>query len=503
MQWRWAAAIVVVGVLEAGRADAFTGVFLAESDRSTQVIEHRVAVSARPDATVLWDQARWTGNPTTLAWVAPVRRGAEVTLTSDAWLASLDASTQPVVYQPPVFGAAAGCSLAGCARDTAFDTGPDKIGVRPFAVAAPAETLTISGSDRGALARWLSSNGFAVPDAARAAVDAYEAEGFDFVVMRLSPNCGERTTRTIRVVSPGAPPTVPIRMMRVGAGRALPLKLFVLSTRRQAVGGFGTTTIPLDRLVWDERDEESNYEDLLEAALGSGSGTQTFLTEYAGVQDRVAVSGRRTVTPSFYALYPALCGRDPLPSRTELLPTDPVTLGPCAPPGSRRDSGADADLDAAGDAETEGGASDAGDDASADAASDASPGAEDAGDDGGGGEPPDASVVPPSEDSCATPDDLDVALAGFDLDSVTLTRMRGSLAGSTFDAAALSIVPAPTSEGVTNGLQAIDFADDEKRDRPNRTAACASAEGRGRATVVPLLAIGALALALARRRRRR
>src|SRR5579859_2090709 len=61
------------------------------------VTDHRMAFSVSQTQTVLWDQIRYSGNPTNFAWVLPIRAGARVELSSDAWLAALDASTRTVI----------------------------------------------------------------------------------------------------------------------------------------------------------------------------------------------------------------------------------------------------------------------------------------------------------------------------------------------------------------------------------------------------------------------
>lgn len=68
----------------------------------TVVTDHRMAFAVSPTQTVLWDQIRYTGNPSDFAWVLPVRPGTQVQLSHDAWLAALDASTATVIEPPPL-----------------------------------------------------------------------------------------------------------------------------------------------------------------------------------------------------------------------------------------------------------------------------------------------------------------------------------------------------------------------------------------------------------------
>src|SRR5579872_2031746 len=64
------------------------------------VTDHRMAFALSPQQTVLWDQIRYTGSPSGFAWVLPVKPGARIEASSDAWLAALDASTQTVIVGP-------------------------------------------------------------------------------------------------------------------------------------------------------------------------------------------------------------------------------------------------------------------------------------------------------------------------------------------------------------------------------------------------------------------
>lgn len=511
---RLVAMTVFASLLAAGRANAFTAIFLADDDKSTRVTEHRVAIAMLPGETVLWDQVRWSGNPTTLAWVAPVKPGTTSTLTADAWFASLDGSTQTVIFKPPDFGPAAGCAIAGCARDPAFDDGPSKFTVKSSAVAGPTETVTIRGGSPNALQSWLRNNGFTVPEQASASIEAVAREGYDFVVMRLRPDCGAQSTRTFRVVVPGGPSAIPTRMMGIGAGRSVDVTLFTLAPTRQVPVGYGAASINMRDLYWDDDKRTSNYAELRSQALRAASG-RAWLTEYADVPDRsMGASAPRQITPSPYEIYPAACGRESPPSGIEVLGADPTKPGPCTSGSRERDAGLEggAALDASDDESDASDASlDATDASDEDASSDASisDASSEAGDEAGD-EADDASATgrdgaaapTPARDTCASPDDLAIGLRGLDPRDVFVTRMFASISSDTLAGEDLRLVSNASGAVVTNGLQAVAFEDD-RHDRPKGSYACESVDRRQRAsTLVPLLAAGALVTTLVRRRRR-
>src|SRR5499427_2104753 len=66
----------------------------------TVVTGHRMAFSISTTQSVLWDQIRYSGNPSEFAWVLPVRSGARIEMSQDAWIAALEASTETVVQGP-------------------------------------------------------------------------------------------------------------------------------------------------------------------------------------------------------------------------------------------------------------------------------------------------------------------------------------------------------------------------------------------------------------------
>ena len=67
---------------------------------SSVVSDHRMVFALAPQQTVLWDQIRYSGNPSEFAWVLPVRPGTTIELSRNEWIASLDATTQPRIIQP-------------------------------------------------------------------------------------------------------------------------------------------------------------------------------------------------------------------------------------------------------------------------------------------------------------------------------------------------------------------------------------------------------------------
>ena len=94
-------AAIAVTTIDPRDASACGGCFVppVQTER-TVVTDHRMAFAISTQQTVLWDQIRYAGDPREFAWVLPVRPGSKIELSTDAWFAALDASTQPVSAHP-------------------------------------------------------------------------------------------------------------------------------------------------------------------------------------------------------------------------------------------------------------------------------------------------------------------------------------------------------------------------------------------------------------------
>lgn len=108
---------LVPTLLASNDARACGGCFHVESEtESTVVTGHRMAFAVSPTHTVLWDQIQYSGNPGSFAWVLPVKPGARIELSTDAWFEALDAATtaqiiSPEVHCPGTGGGSSGCGL--------------------------------------------------------------------------------------------------------------------------------------------------------------------------------------------------------------------------------------------------------------------------------------------------------------------------------------------------------------------------------------------------------
>ena len=504
------AATCALLALEPAPADACGGCFTQQAPQASErtvVTDHRMALSISTQQTVLWDQIRYSGDPAEFAWVLPVRAGAKLELSNDAFFTALDSSTQPVVYAPRTYGGAMGCGLAGCSAQAADSSsagpGAGQVQILSQSVVGPYETVTLRATDPGALRTWLKSHAFAIPDGIASTIDAYVAESFDFLALRLRPDCGERAMQPVRIVTPGADPTLPLRMVAAGVGARVGLTLYVITEGRYQPKNFPHAVVDGTKIRWDRLQNRSNYEPLVQELMAGGGG-RTWVAEYADkpqlfpAYDPRYVGGR---APSYQATgqgngssglglaeaYYAQCkvpgAPTPPTSSSSPTPTAPPHFTPCR---NTPDAGVSPD---SGEADAPDAASDGGaPDASAPDAGDPDASVLDAGTEPDASSPLDASVDAAAVDGATSPpsvptgvcmylDDLDTALRGLHPGDVWVTRFRASLPSSALSAGDLQLEPTVEQTPISNVYIASAYADED------RASAATAGDSGGRSCV--------------------
>jgi hypothetical protein len=522
-----------VVVLDAAPAEACGGCFVPTSER-TVVTDHRMALSISTRQTVLWDQIRYSGDPAEFAWVLPVRAGAKVELSNDAFFTALDASTQPVVYAPQTYGGQYGCGLTGCGSSSADSAasggpGPGQVQLISQAVIGPYETVTLRATDPSALRNWLKSHAFAIPAAIEPVIDSYVRESFDFIALRLRPDCGERSMQPVRIVTEGADPTLPLRMVAAGIGARVGLTLYVISEGRWQPQNFPHATVDRERVRWDRFQNKSNYDALTVELMAEHEG-RTWAIEYAQRPELftpydpryggstapyyVATgNGNGGATPGLADAYYSQCKSRLAPAIPTGRPSTPPTTQPFTPCRNSVDAGVGTnDVPTLPDAsvETDAGASDAGNQDAGnanDAGAESDGGGADAGDeeDDGGLATADAGTSTPRTPTaeCLYLDDIDVAMRGLHPQDIWVTRMRASLPANALSAGDLRLEAAHEQRPVINVYYAQSYADEDSEG--GGRGSCLSAPKRHRAygswTLAVLSALGLFSM-LRRRTRR-
>ncbi len=266
-----------LAVLPARDAAACGGCFHEMQDmESTQVSGHRMIFSISPGKTTLWDQISYVGNPASFAWVLPTKGMIDLALSSDALFANLELQTQVTVSSPPYncppppfcgnsFSATAGATGSGGGGGG----DPGTVTVIGQKVVGPYDTVQLSSQDPAALKTWLIDHGYAIPADIAPVIDAYVAEGFDFLALKLIPGADVQSMRPVRVTSMGAGASLPLRMVAVGSGAKLPITLWVLGEGRYQPANFPWFFVQESKIVWDWNTSSSNYSKLVQGGFAA------------------------------------------------------------------------------------------------------------------------------------------------------------------------------------------------------------------------------------------
>jgi hypothetical protein len=361
-------ATLAFGLTNVRDAEACGGCFHPEptvirtgTETTSVITDHRMVFKVSQNETILWDQVRYTGAPDEFAWVLPVREGAKVELSRDEFIASLDAMTKTTVKGPtrvctPPGGSPSSSNFSrggdtessGCGSSSesdfaaaprsenasggggGFDAGGEneKVDVVSQEVIGPYQAVTLHAKNGEGITEWLTQAKFQIPENVKPTIEAYTKEGFDFIALRLRPGTGVQAMRPVRVVTPGADTTLPLRMVAAGIGARVGLTLWVIAEGRYQAQNFANGTVEETALRWDAKASKSNLGQL-ESDILSGNGGRTWLTEAASTQsfdgsyvDSTIGAALGTKPQSLYQAYMRSCAL--LPPREE--PCNPSDL---------------------------------------------------------------------------------------------------------------------------------------------------------------------------------
>src|SRR5262245_19586345 len=103
-------------------AQACGGCFVQQTE-NTQVTSHRMALSISATETTLWDQIAYSGDPSSFAWVLPIRGQVELGLSSDALFETFDQLTRVTVASPQIQCPPSQCNGGPLSGGDGFSTG--------------------------------------------------------------------------------------------------------------------------------------------------------------------------------------------------------------------------------------------------------------------------------------------------------------------------------------------------------------------------------------------
>jgi hypothetical protein len=311
-------------------ASACGGCFTPVTMTASDITDERMLLSVSPTQTTLYDQIRYSGNPASFAWVLPIHGTVDVGLSADVLFDSVDLVTATQITSPtPSCPPNPNCGGSSASLGGGGPGGGDMgVMVTKQQNVGPYATVQLHATDSSALANWLSTNGFAIPAAEQPIIDQYVAEGFDFLAMKLLPNQGVQAMRPVRVTSPGASLSLPLRMASIGTGASVGITIWVVSDGRYEPKNFPFYRIDDSELVWDFATNSSNYTQLRaqhEAALGNkGWEIESSIDVPIDAFNQIVTSGGRSGM-----------GAQPAPA------TDDYLAVPPSDPGDAGDDGGD------------------------------------------------------------------------------------------------------------------------------------------------------------------
>jgi hypothetical protein len=259
------------------RASACGGCFTPPrppTQSASDITDERMLLAVSQTQSTLYDQIIYSGNPSSFAWVLPIHGTVDVGLSADVLFDSVDALTQTQVTAPYTnCPSPSGCGGSGCGftlggassaaplPPAAYDVSnaPPPVTVTKQENVGPYDTVQLHATDAGALNAWLAQNGFDIPTSVTPVIDAYVSEGFDFLAMKLLPNAGVQSMRPVRVTTPGASLSLPLRMASIGTGDKVGITIWIVSDGRYEPQNFPFFHIEDTDLIWDFKTSSSNY----------------------------------------------------------------------------------------------------------------------------------------------------------------------------------------------------------------------------------------------------
>jgi hypothetical protein len=271
------AALSAVGVAGERRASACGGCFHPPTQTVTDITDERMLLSVSAGQSTLYDQIQYSGSPSSFAWVLPIHGTVTVGLSADVLFDSIDAVTATQIQPPPkncptpagCVGLGGGRSAIGNAPEAPGGGGnflapppPPAVQVLKQANVGPYATVQLRSTDSSALDAWLTQNGYDIPTAVQPILNAYVAEGFDFLAMKLLPDQGVQAMRPVRVTTSGASLSLPMRMASIGTGAVTGISVWVVADGRYEPQNYPFFHIDDSQLVWDWSTNLSNYSTL-------------------------------------------------------------------------------------------------------------------------------------------------------------------------------------------------------------------------------------------------
>jgi hypothetical protein len=247
-------------------AQACGGCFHPPAQNGEVITDEKMIFRISPQATTLYDEIEYAGTPASFSWVLPIRGQVTVGLSSDLLFQALEAATTTSIQAPYIAPCSCGCGQtygppaenAGATNGGGSSSGGGVTVISQQTV-GPYDTVQLKTTDPNALNNWLAANGYVVPSGFQPTIAAYISEGFDFLALKLAPGQGVSAMRPVRVTTPGAGLSLPLRMVAAGTGATVGVTIWVMADGRYEPANMKSFTIDPSEITWDFSTNTSNY----------------------------------------------------------------------------------------------------------------------------------------------------------------------------------------------------------------------------------------------------
>ncbi len=236
----------------------------AETQNGDVITDEKMIFVIAQQSTTLFDEIEYSGSPSQFGWVLPIKGPVTVGLSSDALFQSLENATATTIVAPPLPNCPS-CSSGSSGGGSGSSSGGGVTVISQQTV-GPYDTVQLQSSNPQALNQWLAANGYVVPNGFQPVIGQYVTEGFDFLALKLLPGQGVSAMRPVRVTTPGAGLSLPLRMVGAGTGAQVGVTVWVIADGRYEPQNMKQFTIDPSSIVWDWSTESSNFASLRQAA---------------------------------------------------------------------------------------------------------------------------------------------------------------------------------------------------------------------------------------------
>lgn len=294
--------VIGIGIVFAGPAFGFGGVFTPDRGADTEPVDlelARVVFEVDEGQITAHVSMGFVGTPDEIAWVLPVSDVPTVEESSYELMAALEHASGLSVRMPasepcltPDVTASmeteSGCACGGAStlpgdptRLAGEETEHPPVRSYGTTMTTSYEVETIGAATSDILIDALRTRGFAVSDNMAPAMDRYRSVGMKFVLIRLRNDASARQTAPLALTYPGDTPTIPLALTGVAARPYFGLLVTVLGESTYMPRNFVGIAPSTDEILFDDAHRVSYFEWIARAAASSAG--HLFVSEYVGL----------------------------------------------------------------------------------------------------------------------------------------------------------------------------------------------------------------------------